>query len=64
MSRLTLGGRKRAGGKVLEQRRQSEEEHENSDTQREDLRQTVDQNHNRSSYAPKYTYFLKNLIIS
>ena len=64
MSRLTLGGRKRAGGKVLEQRRQSEEEHENSVTQREDLRQTVDQNHNRSSYAPKYTYFLKNLIIS
>ena len=64
MSRLTLGGRKRAGGKVLEKRRQSEEEHENSDTQREDLRQTVDQNHNRSSYAPKYTYFLKNLIIS
>ena len=64
MSRLTLGGRKRAGGKVLEQRRQSEEEHENSDTQREDLRQTVDQNHNRSCYAPKYTYFLKNLIIS
>ena len=66
MSRLTLGGRKRAGGKVLEQRRQSEHEHEheNSDTQREDLRQTVDQNHNRSSYAPKYTYFLKNLIMS
>ena len=57
MSRLTLGGRKRAGGKVLEQRRQSEEEHENADTQRDDFRQTVDQNHDRSSYAPKYTYF-------
>ena len=64
MSRLTLGGRKRAGGKVLEQRRQSEEEHENVDTQREDLRRTVDEDHDRSSYAPKYTYFLKNLIIS
>ena len=64
MSRLTLGGRKRAGGKVLEQRRQSEEEHENADTQRDDFRQTVDQNHNGSSYAPKYTYFLKNLIMS
>ena len=55
MSRLTLGGRKRAGGKVLEHRRQSEKEHENVDTQREDLQQTVDENHDRSSYAPRYT---------
>ena len=45
MSRLTLGGRKRAGGKVLEKRRQSEEEHENVDTQIEDLRRSVDESH-------------------
>ena len=64
MSRLTLGGRKRAGGKVLEHRRQSEKEHENVDTQREDLRQTADENHDHSSCAPKYTYFLKYLIMS
>jgi hypothetical protein len=64
MSRLTLGGRKRAGGKVLEHRRQSEKEHENVDTQREDLQQTVNENHDRSSYAPRYTYFFKYLIMS
>ena len=64
MSRLTLGGKKRAGGKVLEHRRQSEKEHENVDTQIEDLRQTVDEKHDRSSDAPNYTYFLKCLIMS
>ena len=61
MSRLTLGGRKRAGGKIHEHRRQSEHEHENVDKQREDLRRTVDEDHDRSSYAPKYTYFKKIL---
>ena len=64
MSRLTLGGRKRAGGKVHEHRRLSEEEQENVDTQREDLLQTVDESHDRSSCAPKYTYYLKYLIVS
>ena len=61
MSRLTLGGRKRAGGKIHEHRRQSEHEHENVDKQREDLQRTVDEDHDRSSYAPKYTYFKKIL---
>ena len=61
MSRLTLGGRKRAGGKIHEHRRQSEHEHENVDKQREDLRRTVDEYHDRSCYAPKYTYFKKIL---
>ena len=60
MSRLTLGGRKRAGGKIHEHRRQSEHEHENVDKQREDLQRTVDEDHDRSSYAPKYTYFKKH----
>ena len=64
MSRLTLGGRKRAGGKVHKHRRLSEEEQENVDTQREDLLQTVDESHDRSSCAPKYTYYLKYLIVS
>ena len=64
MSRLTLGGRKRAGGKVHEHRRLSEEEQENLVTQREDLVQTVDESHDRSSCAPKYTYYLKYLIVS
>ena len=48
MSRLTLGGRKRAGGKIHEHRRQSEHEHENVDKQREDLRRTVDEYHDGS----------------
>ena len=56
MSRLTLGGRKRT-----EHRRQSEHAHENVDKQREDLRRTVDEDHDRSRYAPKYTYFKKIL---
>ena len=64
MSRLTLGGRKRAGGKVHKHRRQSEEEHENVVTQREDLLRTVDESHDRSSCAPKYTYHLKYLTVS
>ena len=63
MSRLTLGGRRRAGGKVQKHRRLLEEEHENVDTQREDLLQTVDESHDRSSCAPKYTYYLKYLIV-
>ena len=63
MSRLTLGGRKRAGGKVHKHRKQSEEEHENVDTQIEDLRRSVDESHAHSSPAPKYKYFLKNSII-
>ena len=62
MSRLTLGGRKRAGGKVHKHWRQSEEEHENVVTQREDLLRTVDESHDRS--APKYTYYLKYLTVS
>ena len=61
MSRLTLGGRKRAGDKVHKHRRLSEEKQENVDTQREDLLQTVDESHDRSSCAPKYTYYLKYL---
>jgi formylmethanofuran dehydrogenase subunit E len=63
MSRLTLGGRRRAGGKVQKHRRLLEEEHENVDTQTEDLLQTVDESHDRSSCAPKYTYYLKYLIV-
>ena len=57
MSRLTLGGRKRAGGKVHKHRKQSEEEHENVDTQIEDFRRSVDESHAHSSPAPKYKYF-------
>ena len=63
MSRLTLGGRRRAGGKVQKHRRLLEEEHENVDTQKEDLLQTVDESHDRSRRAPKYTYYLKYLIV-
>ena len=61
MSRLTLGGRKR--GKLHERLRQSEKENENGDEEKDDLRQTVTVSYDSSSYTPKYTYFLKNLIV-
>ena len=54
MSRLTLGGRKRAGGKVHECLRQEE---------KDDLQQAVTESYDSSSFTPKYTYFLKNLIV-
>ena len=63
MSRLTLRGRKRAGGNVHERLRQSEEEKEKRDKEKDDLRQTLTESYDRSSYTPKYTYFLKNLIV-
>ena len=63
MSRLTLGGRKRAGGKVHERLRQSEKENENGDEEKDDLRQTVTESYDSSSFTPKYTYYLKNLIV-
>ena len=63
MSRLTLGGRKRAGGKVHERLKQSEEKNENVDMHIEDLQQTGDESRNRSSHTHKYTWFLKNLIL-
>ena len=55
MSRLTLGGRKRAGGKVHERLKQSEEKNENVDMHIEDLQQTGDESRNRSSHTHKYT---------
>ena len=63
MSRLTLGGRKRAGGKVHERLRQSEKENDNGDEEKDDLRQAVTESYDSSSFTPKYTYFLKNLIV-
>ena len=63
MSRLTLGGRKRAGGKVHERLRQSEKENEHGNTQLEDLQRTLNESQYHTSYTPKYTYFLKNLIV-
>ena len=63
MSRLTLGGRKRAGGKVYERLRQSEKENENGDEEKDDLRQTVTESYDSSSYTPKYTFFEKSYCV-
>ena len=63
MSRLTLGGRKRAGGKVHERLRQSEKENANGDEEKDDLRQTVTESYDSSSYTPKYTYFFWKILL-
>ena len=53
MSRLTLGGRKRAGGRVFGSLRKSDKENENGNKEKDA----------HLSYTPKYTYFVKNLIV-
>ena len=56
MSRLTLGGRKRAGGKVLEYRKHQEKDDEDLNKQIEDPRQTADESNDGSSIRPKYNH--------